>query len=73
MSKLKVGDIVNWKGAWGSQSSKDAVVDGIEINCINKYDGENVDEVNWRKVNNRSTIISLNNGHWAYGTQITEK
>jgi hypothetical protein len=73
MSKLlKVGDTVVWKGAWGSQEPLDAEVESIEINCENKC-GDSAEFVKWNKVHDRSVIVSLTNGHWAYGNQITQK
>jgi len=73
MSKLlKVGDTVNWKGAWGSQPALDAKVEAIEIKCVNKC-GDAVEFVKWNKVHDRTVIVSLDNGSWAYGNQITQK
>ena len=72
MSKLKLNDIVKWRGAWGTQPSKDAKVIGIEINCVNKC-GDATNEVNWSDVHDRTVIVSLEGGHWAYGNQIKPK
>ena len=71
MSKLlKVGDTVNWKGAWGTQPALDAKVVNIEINCVSKC-GDTVQFVKWNKVHDKSVIVLFENGHWAYGNQIT--
>ena len=73
MSVLKVGDTVSWRGAWGRDLPKDAVVGSIEVNCINKS-GTNVEEVDWEFVNDRSVIVDFSdNNHWAYGNQISKK
>jgi len=72
MNKLTVGDTVKWRGGFGGDAPKDAKVESIEINCEGKY-GDDVSEVAWGKVNSRSVNISLDNGHWCYGTQISRK
>ena len=69
---LKIGDTVLWKGGFGSDGEKEAVVEYIEANCVNKS-GDEVDSVEWDKVKGRSLIVSLDNGHWAYGEQIRKK
>jgi len=74
MSKLKIGDTVIWRGAWGQQEPKEAKVESIEL-CANgsKY-GKDVKSVDWNTVTsgNRSITVQLDNGHWAYGYQLTE-
>jgi hypothetical protein len=69
MAKLKVGDTVLWRGGFGSDAPKKAVVEGIEITNGGKY-GDPVDEVDWTKVYDRNVTVDLNNGHWAYASQI---
>lgn len=70
MSDLKIGDEVSWKGAWGSQASKIAVVTEIEVTNGGKY-GDAVNSVEWSKVYDRNVVVTLDNGHWAYGEQIS--
>jgi len=72
MSKLKIGDVVNWRGAFGSDAPKEAIVEGIEITNGGKY-GDEVNEVSWSKVYDRNVVVNLNNGHWAYASQISRK
>ena len=69
MAKLKVGDTVLWRGGFGSDAPKKAVVEGIEITNGGKY-GDAVDEVDWSKVRDRNVTVDLNNDHWAYAYQI---
>ena len=69
---LRAGDTVNWRGVWGSGSEKDAVIKAIEIGCSGR-EGQVVNAVPWSAVNDRSVIVSLTNGRWAYGNQITPK
>jgi hypothetical protein len=68
---LKVGDKVIWRGAWGNESPKEAVVDGIEHTRGGKY-GDSVREISWNEVRDREVVISLENGRWAYGSQISK-
>ena len=69
MSKLKVGDTVLWSGGFGMDPFKKAVVEGIEITNGGKY-GVPVDEVEWSEVRDRNVTVVLDNGHWAYASQI---
>ena len=69
---LKIGDKVNWRGSWGKQPAKEATVRGIEIGCVGKV-GHNVPNVHWELVKDESVMVDLDNGHWAYGYQISKK
>jgi hypothetical protein len=69
---LKIGDEVIWKGGFGMDKSKTAKVTGIEVTNGGKY-GDPVDEVKWSKVRDREVVVDLDNGHWAYGSQIKQK
>lgn len=70
---LNVNDTVIWRGAWGQEAPKPAKVEGIEIVPKGqKYGGKEVQRVEWEKVINSGTIIvTLDNGHWAYGDQLS--
>ncbi len=71
MSKvLKIGDKVWWRGGFGSEPAKLAVVEGIEITGGYKY-GEPVDEVSWSEVYDRNVTVDLDSDHWAYAEQIS--
>ncbi len=71
MSKLKIGDSVNWRGGFGREPKKRAKVEGIQITNGGKY-GDDVDEVEWSKVRDRNVVVDLDNGHWAYASQISK-
>ena len=71
MNNLKIGDEVSWKGAWGSQASKNAVVTEIEVTNGGKY-GRAVNSIEWTRVRDRNVVVTLDNGHWAYGEQISK-
>jgi hypothetical protein len=64
---LKVGDSVNWRGNWGSHPPKIAVVSSILLGT----EEEPTDSIEWEKVNTRDVITCLDNGHWAYGNQLS--
>ena len=72
MAILKIGDKVNWKGCFGMDAPKDAIVESIQITNGGKY-GDEVNEVEWEKVYDRNVVVSLNNGHLAYASQISVK
>ena len=67
MDKLKVGDEVIWRGSWGKDLPKVVKVTCIEVNDIN------VSSIEWVNSGNRSVVVDLDNGHWAYGFQIQKK
>lgn len=67
MEKLKVGDVVIWRGSWGNDLPKEVKVTCIEVNDIN------VSSIEWVNSGNRSVVVDLDNGHWAYGFQIQKK
>ena len=66
---LKVGVKVMWSGAWGRQAPVETVVTAIEKDCEGKQ-GTEVDFVDWNNCEDDSVIVTLDNGHWAYGYQI---
>tara|TARA_R100001198_G_scaffold52516_1_gene29425 strand:- start:667 stop:897 length:231 start_codon:yes stop_codon:yes gene_type:complete len=71
MSKvLKIGDKVWWRGGFGSEPAKLAVVEGIEITGGHKY-GDSVEEVPWSEVYDRNVTVDLDSEHWAYADQIS--
>jgi hypothetical protein len=68
---LKVGDKVMWRGAWGNDEPKEAYIRGIQITNGSKY-GDDVNQVSWDKVRDREVVVDLDNGHWAYGGQLSK-
>lgn len=64
LKKLKAGDEVMWSHIWGTAPWKKARVHMI-AKCA-----EYVDEVTWAEMNDRSVILYLYNGLWAYGNQV---
>ena len=71
MKMLKVGDSVYWSGCFGTEAFKTATVTAIEVTeePREKY-GVEVDEVEWNVVAANCAVVTLSNGHWAYGEQI---
>ena len=70
MRTLKIGDEVIWRGSWGKDAPKRAKVEAIEITGGGKY-GDSVSEVDWREACDRNITVVLDNGHWAYASQIS--
>ena len=73
MEKVKIGDKVIWRGGWGSDAPQEATVTGMEITeqPRSKY-GEEATEAPWFLVEENRVIFDLDNGHWAYGEQISQ-
>lgn len=71
MAKIKVGDTVMWRGSFGMDPAQPAVIDNIEQmdQPRSKYGGESVEEADW--ANKHYLLVTLTNGHWAYGEQIS--
>lgn len=67
MKRLKVGDQVLWRGAWGEGKEEKATVTRIEATAqVHEKYGNEVSKVDWDK----PFIVDLDNGHWAYSTQL---
>jgi hypothetical protein len=64
VKKLKAGDEVMWSHIWGSSPWKKARAHMI-AKCA-----EYVDEVPWVEMTDRSVVLYLYNGLWAYGNQV---
>ena len=69
---LKIGDKVMWRGAWGKDPAEEAIIDGIELCPVGAKYGDAVESVSWNDVKNGNVVVSLDNGHWAYGHQIKQ-
>ena len=70
--KLKVGDTITYRPAWGSGPAVDAKVEHLAA-CIegNAADyGRPVEEVAVEQLVGRTVVADLDNGHWCYANQI---
>ena len=69
--KIKVGDIVTYRGGFGSHAPKRVVVTEMELTEVprSKY-GEDVDEVTLDDVKAGLVVFGLDDGHWCYSDQI---
>lgn len=68
---LRVGDTVNWKGSWGGDLAKEVKVTEMELCEEGSKYGEPKTEMDWETVQEgRRVVVSLDNGHWAYGYQL---
>lgn len=70
MSKIRVGDHVIWRGGFGRDAPAIAKIESMELteHPRSKH-GEDVAEADWSMKNN--LIVTLTNGHWAYGEQLS--
>jgi hypothetical protein len=69
---LKLNDTVSWRGAWGNEPAKPAVIESIEVKCNGTKSGTEVDSVEWNEVTRENVVVNLVHGNWAYGNQISE-
>jgi hypothetical protein len=67
---LQLGDLVWWRGAWGSNEPRIAQVDGIERYTPNGI-RTTPPVVPWRDVMDGDVVVTLTNGHWAWAYQIS--
>jgi len=68
MNTLKVGDKVMWSDSWGTATPKVAIIKHLEqTKNVNEKDGEVVESIEW----GTPFVCDLENGRWAYSTQIT--
>jgi hypothetical protein len=73
MAKLKIGDKVMWRGAWGKEPAKEATITGIQLCGVGAKYGKEIKSTNWETVRNEKITVTLDNGHWAHGYQLDPK
>jgi len=68
---LRIGDRVNWRGAWGSESIRKVTIESLEVTEYprEKY-GDEVSEVSWQVIKENRCVVGIDSGNWAYGSQI---
>jgi hypothetical protein len=69
---LNVGDTVNWKGSFGLSLAQPAKITGMEWCKVGSKEGRPIKHIDWDKANSRQLVVDLDNGHWAYGTQLSK-
>ena len=69
---LCVGDLVMWRGGFGKDEAKCATVTGLELtrDQRTKY-GTPTQSCTWERVEENRVLITLDNGHWCYGSQVS--
>lgn len=70
---LRVGDTVMWRGGWGADPARPAVVTFIgRMRAALPEDADPVESVTWAELHARprAYIVDLDCGRWAYGFQI---
>ena len=69
--KIKIGDTVTYRGGFGTQLPKTAVVEDLEVTDVPRCkEGEQVDEVDESLVKENRVLFTLDDGHWCYSEQI---
>jgi len=74
MKTVKTGDTVLWRNGWGHDPEVEAVVESMEVTEYprTKY-GETREEVTEQEIKENRVLFVLENGHWAYASQIRIK
>jgi len=68
---LEVGDQVTYRpGFSGERAPKRVTVENIQRVPLGEKYGEDVDEVDEEEAKTDSIVVDLDDGHWAYGSQI---
>lgn len=73
---LRIGDVVLWSGAFGTDAPCRAVVLSIqETEHVREKNGCDVEKIDWQTVYENRAIIGVRgegsiNDNWAYGEQI---
>ena len=67
---LRVGDTVLWRGGFGRDPAREAVVEAIELVDEDSKYGEVVQTAPWSRLTGRHAVISFEN-YWAYAEQIS--
>lgn len=70
---LTVGDMVLWRGGFGSKPAERVRVLRIEKECAGGKTGTEVQSVPWTEVhagNGRNVVVDLEGGYWAHGHQL---
>ena len=68
---FRVGDTILWRGAFGRDPAREAVVEGIELVAVGEKYGTPTESAPWGHLKGREAVISLACGHWAYAEQIS--
>lgn len=66
---LEIGDKVMWRGCWGRDKPQVAYLRGFEL-CEKVGDKYGIPMSKIYKKDLNRCVVTLDNGHWAYGTQI---
>jgi hypothetical protein len=71
MNKIKLGDTISYRGAFGSGPLKSATVEYLKLTQYprEKY-GEDVEEVNIDDVKANKVVFGLSDGYWCYSDQV---
>lgn len=68
--QFAVGDTVLWRGSWGTDEPKPAIVIRIQITRPGEKYGLGALSACWETARQNRVVVDLDNGCWAYGTQL---
>jgi len=68
-----VGDTVLWRGSWGMGPESEAVILNMQVTAeVDDKEGLTVEKVWGSQVKSGHVLFDLDNGHWAYSSQISK-
>ena len=75
--RIRVGQFVTWRGGFGAEAPLPTIIDTISLTTSDDPKGEDeanaVSEAELDSAKPRGVVVTLTNGHWAYGFQISER
>jgi hypothetical protein len=66
---IKVGDEVIWRGSWGRDTPAPARIVSMEL-CESRREKYGITVTEAYEVDKDRLVVTLDNGHWAYGEQL---
>jgi len=67
---IRVGDTVIWRGSWGKDAPIPAKIVSMEL-CEHEREKYGISVSEAHDIDKNRLVVSLDNGHWAYGMQLT--
>ena len=67
---IRVGDTVIWRGSWGKDAPIPAKIVSMEL-CEHEREKYGIAVSEAHDIDKNRLVVSLDNGHWAYGMQLT--
>ena len=67
---INIGDEVLWRGSWGTDAPMPAKIVSMEL-CQHEREKYGIPVTEAYDIDKNRLVVSLDNGHWAYGEQLS--